>query len=407
MNPLWLWVLTLIVVFAGVFGTANAIRYYKYQYQLKTTGGPTGTEVYWVNPTYFDTMTSAYTAPKPLALGSTSPTNGSGYYAYATAYNTGMLATWTDLSDALGRGMTVDHWGFFDGECGDSSPGDANVRGRLCAINCCSPTTSCSPPSATMGKNKQNCNSPSIAPPSSSGICCSGNVASSSTGQCSPCHKVDANIDIKFGSGASTSKFSLATCNAWYPEKDGLFVACPQQHPSPSMTIPKIPGGPWDASGNTIESHGPSQPSVSSKSNVNAYQLNQENTIDFGKSSAPFNKLSGTTAWVFRMGFETASPSSSSDLKTNPWAGAFVIGPKPPLGTLGVLPFDITGKTANSNNGWNDPNAIETAPPAPAFQWIPDSQIIFGLIVAAVIAFIFGVMWFRSTRLGEALLYWV
>ena len=406
MKPLWIWVLTLIVVFAGIFGTANAIRYYQYQSQLKTTGGPTGTEVYWVNPTYFDTMTSAYTPPNPLALGSTNPTKGSGYYAYATAYNTGMLATYTDLYDAFGRGMTVDHWGFFDGQCGETTPGDGNPRGRLCAINCCSPLQmACSLP--TLGKSKKNCTSPSTAP-LSAGICCSGNVASSSTGQCSPCNSPDATINIKFGSGATTSKFSLATCSAWYPEKDGLFVACPQKYPSSSMTIPKIPGGPWDASGNTIEHKGPSQPSVLSSPNVNAYQLNQKNTIHFGKSpSTFFNKLSGTTKWEFLMAYETASPSPSSSLETNPWAGAFVIGAKPPPGTPGVLPFDVTGTTPGSNNGWNDPNAIATAPPAPAFQWLTDSQIILFLITIAVIVFVFGVMWFRSTRLGQSLLYWV
>ena len=408
MEPLWIWVISLIAVFIGIFGTANAVRYYQYQSQLKTTGGPTGTEVYWINPQFFDPILAAYTAPNPLKDDSKKPINGSGYYAYATAYNTGLLATYFDLYSAYTRGMTVDHWGFFDGECGDQSPSTANPRGRLCAINCCSPSPS-------VGGKKQNCKVPSVPVPIPG---CSGNTASSSTGQCSPCYSPDANIDIKFGPvspgttdpyAVPAAKFSLSTCSAWYAEEDGLFVACPQSNPSgvKPTTIPKIPGGPWDADGNTIESGGPGQPGPSTKPSVNAYQINSKPTIDFGGKPAPseFNQLSGPTKWNFRMGYETVSPSSS--LETNPWAGAFVVGVKPPKGTPGVLPFDVTGSTPDSNNGWNDPNAITSAPPPPAFQLIPDSQIILFLIIAAAVAFIFGVMWFRSTRLGQSLLYWI
>ena len=412
-NALTLWTITVIALVLGAFAIVDSIRYYQYK-KLGDAVLMTGAEVYWMNPEYFITPTldspGGYKAPNPYKQSSTDPTSGSGYYTYALAYNTGMLATYSELNEAFGRGMTVDRWGFFDGQCGINPPSPGNARGKFCAINCCplSPdgtapaAPSCSPTSAKKGSN--GCSSPPPTPegdmsPGSTNYCCAGQVPKKGT-LCSPCNSPDSNLTTGAKAPLGAPNVILSQCRAWYAENDGVFVACPQANKI-TTTVPKIPGGPWDADGNGVPQPSPSP------GNVNAYQINKDATINFGKSQTPgdITLVPDVAGWKFRMGYETNPPGSTS----NPWAGAFVVGVKPPENSspaAGILPFDMSGQTKNSNNGWNDPNAITAATTIP-FKWVPDSQIIVFLIVAAIVSFVFGVMWFRNTNLGKSLLYWV
>lgn len=404
-SHLLLWTITLLVLVVAFFGTINGVRYYQY---TKTAPDVTTKEVYWMAPQIFDPTLCAYKYPAGWSPSHPSPTSGSGYTNYSTAFGTGILASYYEIKDAMTRGMTVNRWGFFDGQCGSPIPSDNNVRGKYCAINCCGPnTTLCGTTAATKAakvakKDSPNCSSPSAIPPSSpsspSSYCCTGSTPKSPFGTtCKACFSPDSGLGSMLGS-----------CTAWYAEKDGVFVACPQANKGASPT-PQLPGGPWDASGNPV-SGGANQPAVTAGS-PNAIQINKHQTLGFGKASAPspFAQTSGMSnmKWKFRMGNEPNSPGGSNT--SNPWAGAFVVGVKPPKGSTqaqGILPFDVTGTAPNSNEGWNDPLAVQNARPA-SFSWIPTSQIILFLLTIGAILFVVGVMWFKNTRLGESLLYWI
>lgn len=390
---LGLWSLSLVLYVVILLITINAGRYYVYRQQPPVTTAP---EVYWMAPQVFDSeggqcTSGCFVMPGGWNTASPQPTNGAGYANYSTAYGTGLLATYSEIQEALERGLTVNRWGFFDGQCGTLPPTQDNPRGKYCAINCC--TSSPCIALDSQGKGKQpttnSCKRPSGAPTSGS-PCCMGNTPSSPTAQaCDPCFSPDKGLP------------QLNQCTAWYAENDGVFVACPQQNKG-APAIPLIPGGPWDANGNG----GVSQPTATVGS-VNAYQINQQQTLNFGtisQSDFPLPNRMQSSNWQFRMGYEANPPGGTAP--SNPWAGAFIVGVKPPPGTPGVLPFDVTGNTANSNNGWNDPNAIANQTQVP-FVVIPTSQVILFSVAAAMVVLLFGVMWFRSTRLGETLGYWL
>ena len=417
-----LWTTSLIVLMVGIFAAINGLRFYQYK-KAGTTAGPTGPEVYWAAPEYFDAAENGYVlAGSTFSNDSPTPTVGSGYANFNAAIGSaGIMATYLDLKEAFDNGMTVNRWGFFDGQCGTDPPGPTgspgspgyvsaiNPRGRFCAINCCglSATGSSPPPcpvqtSEIVGSDNP-CTTPSASVPITGGAspnyCCSGTAPSPITGLCSPCFSEDT--------GLTTS------CTAWYPEADGLFVACPQAN-SGAGNIPDIPGGPWDSTGGG----GPAQPSAS-PSSMNLYQLNNGTaTYRFNSSPTPeeFAQINMTTGGFggYRYAYdannnEPLSPGASGS-PSNPQAGVFVVGVKPPQDSsaaTNILPFDVTGTTPGSNNGWNDPNAVANAPPAPPFQWVPASQVIFFSVIVAALAFVFGIMWFRSTRLGQSILYWL
>lgn len=426
-SALTLWTITVIALVLGAFAIVDGIRYYQYKQLGDVVINTTGAEVYWMNPEYFvkpsPNSTALYKAPNPYSSSNTGdPITGSGYYTYSLAYNTGVLATYTELDEALDRGMTVDRWGFFDGQCNNNPPSPTNPRGKFCAINCCPPSPGgslppvCSPSPPTKGRlggsHDDSCSSPPTPtelPLGSNSYCCVGQIPKKGI-LCSPCNpKEDSGLTSGTFAPLGAPNVVLSQCRAWYAEQDGVFVACPQANTT-TTTVPKIPGGPWDQDGNSSGTY-VAQP-VASTPNLNAYQINPSPTLNYGQSGIISSKIQpvsgiGNAKWQFRMGYEKTSPGSKSP--SNPWAGAFIKGVKPPEGSspaAGVLPFDITNQTKNSNNGWNDPTAVTAGVPIP-FQWVPDSQMIVFFIITTLISFVFGIMWFRNTNLGRSLLYWV
>lgn len=385
----WLWTTSLLVFLVVVFAAINGTRYYLFRSQGNATG-PTGAEVFWVAPSVLDCAspnTCNWLTPGGWSPKNPKPTAGAGYSTYSNALNMGALATYAEIKDAFQRGLTVNRWGFFDGQCGTALPGNSNPRGRFCAINCCQLGSTCGP--LTKGHhNKPQCSSPSGSP-SGGDPCCVGNVPATPTDtSCQACFSPDASLGSP-----------LQSCTAWYPERDGLFVACPQASKGASP-VPEIPGGPWDHRGKG----GPHQPRAH-HSNVNAYQINTKPTLAFGTQDAPaqFKQTTGMSSmsWNYYLGNESNTPGGKQP--SNPWAGALVYGVKPTQGSQaaqGVLPFDVT------TGQWNDPQALKVQQPG-SFQLFPDSQIILFLVILGLALLVIGLFWFRQTRLGEALLYWV